>query len=411
MVRRRGFILPIVLVLVGMLALIMAGYMFFVRAEMAGVRAQRDVQQAGLTAESGLEEVLLLLRESPEDSTAWTDVPATFRHVLVWSDSFTREDDPLNSASTRADLLEEGATWTAWRYSVVAPDMTEDRAREVFRYGITPEAGKLNINTAEEAEIERLATPLLLDLGIENTGEVLAALFDWMDEDDDARQGGAESDDYYTLLKPGYYAKNGRLDTIEELLLVKGFSAAILYGEDVNRNGLLDLNEDDGDESFPYYDNGDGELNRGIAPFLTVWSREPGQVEGQEGQQMVEGKININTASARVLAALEGMSEEAASQIVAARAEMEGEALADASWVQTVIDPLSYEAIQDRITARALQFHVEILAYGDHTRLARRYEWVIEMRGELAQVLYHRDLTALGFAWPVNDDDFLVQGK
>ena len=31
---------------------------------------------------------------------------------------------------------------------------------------------------------------------------------------------------------------------------------------------------DDGPDSFPYYDNADGILNPGIAPFLTVWSRE-----------------------------------------------------------------------------------------------------------------------------------------
>jgi len=47
----------------------------------------------------------------------------------------------------------------------------------------------------------------------------------------------------------------------------------VLFGEDYNRNGLLDPNEDDGDESFPP-DNADGELYRGVEPFLTVWSRE-----------------------------------------------------------------------------------------------------------------------------------------
>ena len=41
-------------------------------------------------------------------------------------------------------------------------------------------------------------------------------------------------------LDPPYRAKNKPLDTVEELLMVKGFDGRILYGEDYNRNGYLD---------------------------------------------------------------------------------------------------------------------------------------------------------------------------
>ncbi|HID21409.1 MAG TPA: hypothetical protein EYP14_03300, partial [Planctomycetaceae bacterium] len=61
----------------------------------------------------------------------------------------------------------------------------------------------------------------------------------------------------------------------------------LLYGEDANRNGLLDPNEDDGDVSPPD-DNADGVLDRGWVAYLTAYSRESNRrADGSE-------KINLN---------------------------------------------------------------------------------------------------------------------
>ena len=401
---RRAIVLPVVLVLIGLLALVMAGFVFFMRSEMSGLSARRDTQQARLAAESGLQEVILALRTADNDPKQWFDVPDVFRHVLVYSEAFEREDDPVRQQSgSREQYLEENdLVPPAWRFSVVAPSY--DGQPDTMRYGITPEASKMNINGATEEELTALVEPILYDLGLENAPELVACMLDWLDEDDEERPNGAEST-YYNTLEPGYYAKNGPVDTLEELLLVKGFSAAVLYGEDVNRNGILDQNEDDGDESFPYYDNADGILDYGIAPFLTVWSSEP----GGEGEN-VAGKINVNTAPLRVLQAIGGMTPDGAEQIVAMRQEFDADALLEADWVQTsgALDSETYEAVKDRLTVQALQFHVEILGYADHVPIARRYEWVLEMRGPIAQVLYHRDLTRLGFAWPIDEDTFMA---
>ncbi len=454
MTGRPAFILPVVLVLVGLLAVTMAGFMFFVRSELAGIQAQRDAQQARLAAESGLEEVITVLRASPNDPTAWFDLPERFRHALVWAESYDRSEDPVRKMGSRKEILASSNPPAAWRYSVVAQNL--DGLPQTMRFGVTPEAGKLNLNAASESEITALLTPLLLELQVENASELIAGLLDWLDEDQTPRPGGGENE-YYNNLEPGYNAKNGPLDTLEEILLVKGWTAAMLYGEDTNRNGLLDANEDDGAGSFPYYDNADGILNHGIAPYVTVWSREPrvttqsgtegsrsgpqqpaGQEEGLEeggkterqqsmqpgpggpsGQptgskgrtQVVEGLVNINAAPLRVLMALDDMPEDVAQRIVALRSELDGETLTEPDWPVKAgaMDEATYQNLADRITTRALQFHVEIVGYGDHTKLARRYEWIIEMRGSLAQVLYHRDLTALGFAWPVDDDTVIIR--
>jgi DNA uptake protein ComE-like DNA-binding protein len=502
-------VLAVVLVLVGLVAVAVGSFIFFARAETSGTVAQRDVQQARLAAESGLEELIAVLRTEKHNSGAWFDVPARFRHALVWSDHFDRENDPVRKQGSRADLLKTSPIAPAWRYSIVAP--SDSGLPDTMRYGVTPESSRLNLNAATDAQIESLLLPLLTGLQIENAGELINALLDWRDADEDPRDGGAENE-YYNTLEPPYNCKNGRFDTLEELLLVKGFTPAVLWGEDTNRNGILDENEDDGEASFPAYDNGDGVLNPGVAPFLTVWSREPDTAldnqrriylgaggaatlaqaelqleedelsaatlqflgglspqqgrrlrspadlytvpdesepetpgeEGEEGgaasqpaglpdspvtldelptlmdrftthdpqstQQGIEGLININTAPAQVLALIPGITPEAVASIVATREQLDPEAMQTTAWplVSGAVGVRSFQAIAPYITTKAYQFRVEVLGYADHARLARRYEWVIEMRGPLAQILYHRDLTSLGFAWPIDNDDALV---
>jgi len=47
----------------------------------------------------------------------------------------------------------------------------------------------------------------------------------------------------------------------------------LLYGEDTNRNGILDWNEDDGDKAPPE-DNGNGRLDPGFFNYVTIHSYE-----------------------------------------------------------------------------------------------------------------------------------------
>jgi len=74
--------------------------------------------------------------------------------------------------------------------------------------------------------------------------------------------------EHYTLFfyqDRGYPVKNGPLDSVEELLLVKGWGPDILYGKEA---------DEEGDAIY------------GIADLLTVWG---------------DGKVNLNTASTDVL--------------------------------------------------------------------------------------------------------------
>jgi type II secretory pathway component PulK len=149
-------------------------------------------------------------------------------------------------------------------------------------YGLIDEASKLNLNTATVDMLSNLTRM---------TPQLAAAIIDWRDSDDTPTVNGAESD-IYSMRMPPYRAKNAKFETVEELRMVWGADLDILYGEDSNLNGTLDLNENDGDASPPS-DNRDSRLDPGILEYLTVYSRE--SVLRTDGSG--SNKVNVATAA------------------------------------------------------------------------------------------------------------------
>jgi hypothetical protein len=129
----------------------------------------------------------------------------------------------------------------------------------------------------------------------------------------------------------------------------------------------------------------------------------------EQAQQGLTGLININTAPRRVLLVVPGMTTEAADAILGGRSG-DPATLRTTAWplVSGAVDAATFKQIAPYITTKAYQFHVEIVGYGDHTALSRRFEWIIEMLGPLMQVRYQRELTALGPAWPLDQEQTQV---
>lgn len=125
---------------------------------------------------------------------------------------------------------------------------------------ITDESGKVNINNLisnagypdkkTRELVERLF--VLLDVG----SDLADTIQDWIDKDDVPLDRGAENSYYQGLSRP-YTCKNARLDSLEELLLVRGVTR---------------------------------EVYNKIGPFLTVHS---------------DPYVNVNTAEATVLQSLD----------------------------------------------------------------------------------------------------------
>ncbi|UCD56583.1 MAG: type II secretion system minor pseudopilin GspK [Candidatus Hydrogenedentota bacterium] len=149
---------------------------------------------------------------------------------------------------------------------------------------VSDEMGKLNLNRlvnrpSAESDLESVNTSMVENVRrlfelLELDPNLVDCIVDWIDENDQEEPFGAEAS-YYESLSPPIRCKDGPLDSVEELLLVKEFDAGILYGE----------------EDMP-----------GLAEFVTVC-----------GDQ--EGLVNINTAPEEVIAAVLN-SESLASMIM-----------------------------------------------------------------------------------------------
>ena len=143
---------------------------------------------------------------------------------------------------------------------------------------VTDEASKINLNqladtrTTVRDDARRVLKRLFFLLELDP--ELVSAIQDWVDSDDSQEdQAGAEAP-YYQRLDPPYQCKNSPMDTLSELLLVRGITP---------------------------------EIYETLRPFLTTVS-----VEGSNGN----GLININTAELQVLQSLdEDISEDFARRI------------------------------------------------------------------------------------------------
>lgn len=247
---RRGTVLVLVLVAIAILAL---GAYTFSEQMISEVEATSMFGRQAETrafAESGIELV-----------------------AAVVSGEETRDSDINNNAAQYQAVAMRTAESGRGRgfFSVVAP-MEGDLTGTLIRFGLMDESARININAIPGYGLDDTAARNVLMYLPGMTEDVADAILDWVDDDDTPRTYGAESE-YYESLDPPVYAKNGPLTALDELLQVAGVTPELLYGEDANRNGLLDANENDGETSLPY-DDADGVLNPGWAAFLTVQAKE-----------------------------------------------------------------------------------------------------------------------------------------
>jgi len=134
-------------------------------------------------------------------------------------------------------------------------------------------SGRLDLNrvVTPQGNIDPLfkdrAIRLFGQLGAADPEAMVDALVDWTDADDDVEAAGAENF-YYRSLSSPYNCKNGPLDSLEELNLIKGFSRDI-----VDR----------------------------LRSHVTAYG---------------SAKVNVNTASPEVLLALAGEMDEAAVDVI-----------------------------------------------------------------------------------------------
>ncbi len=161
-------------------------------------------------------------------------------------------------------------------FTVISSNLDDEANPEGFRYGLVDESSKLNLNVLpfwdESLGRQNPGISVRTDvLGAlpEMTDEIADAILDWLDSNDDSREFGAESS-YYRSQSPPYEAKNGPLDSLDELLLVRGVTPELLFGLDTNRNGILD----DSEAAADNVSSVDANMKLGWANYITLYSNE-----------------------------------------------------------------------------------------------------------------------------------------
>lgn len=250
---------------------------------------------------------------------------------------------------------------------------------------------KFNLSTITEANIGVFQRALeLIGVDAADLTKISDAFLDWIDLDEDKRINGAESD-FYLSMNPTrpYYSKNGRLDDISEMLMILGITPEMYWGS--GRTGL------------PV---GEEQLRRTGRPETAFTSGNP------EGESSTVGlvdlfttisgagiAVNVNTASADVLAVIPGMDLGLARAIVDTRS---GSDHVDGTEDDTPffnvgelinvpgMDPNVVNAVRQYFTTRSFLFQVIVEAkIGDYKRT---YIALVHRRNQ-------QDIPILYFQW------------
>jgi general secretion pathway protein K len=226
----KGFALILTLIVTALMVAALVEMIHQVYVDVSLSRGYRDGQQASLLAESGAIGGIKLIQLSlqGQDYTSLND---------VWAKPVKLDD-------------ETGA----------------------IEVSVVEESGRINLNSLVQSNgtFDTFIQAALKRLGkrLQIPEEAWSALADWQDSDDQTSSNGAETP-YYKTQKPPYAARNGKLATIAELSLIKGFTP---------------------------------ERVAALRPFVTIYD--------EQVVALAVSKVNINTASKEVLTALDDSIDE-----------------------------------------------------------------------------------------------------
>jgi general secretion pathway protein K len=262
--KRDGSALVVVLWVIALLAVLISGFAFDMHMESRIVSHLRKKVKAEYLARAGVERAKMLLVRSQE--------------VKGKQDPDALKAEPWYADAKR---LKQGQAILG---------LTDALGEGTVIVDITPEPALRNINSLKDEDWERIFK--VGGVPEDRWSELIDSVNDWRDADDQPNLDGAETDDYYAKLDPPYKARGRKgtaanLDTVDELMLVKGWSRAILHGG-------------------PLVDGDTNIVMRGIADLLTAMPE-------------VGTQVNVNAAKREVLLTLPGIDEVMADAIMGER--------------------------------------------------------------------------------------------
>ena len=326
----RGFALVIVMIVIVVLGILAGGFAYSMKVEMKLARNTSFEGDLEWIGRSGVEFARYILVQhmnvvsEPWDSLnqKWAGGPMGTNEVL---EAISLENNPLG----------------AGMFSIKIVDLER----------------KFNINLINDANSHLLKHALSLvgvDLG--DTSVITDSFLDWLDPNDSPHLSGAESSDYLSNPNPGYapyLAKNGPIDDLAELLLIRGITPEMYWGPSgKNRTGQLVASG-----ATTYYGRGGEQTSSvGLVDLFTPLSA---------------GLININTASTQVLQLIPGFDSGLAQSVVATRAGPDGtDGTEDDAPFRSVGElinvpgmvPQLLQQLQGTCNTRSLTFEVQVEA-------------------------------------------------
>ena len=259
----------------------------------------------------------------------------------------------------------------------------------VVAIDVIDESSKLNINTVTKEQLIWIP---------DMTEEIADSIIDWRDDDDEPSTSGAESG-YYLNLPFGYGARNGNFKTVRELLLVKGVTPGLFYGDMSLDENVTEYNEGwvNYFTCYSYALNNDAEGNA-QANANSANENQPAGESGDSqsnatatGGETGSSNVNVNTASEAVLIALAEGNEQVAYDIIAYRQSLEGgiESLDDLKEIVSITDDLADRLIGS-LTTRSSVYMINSTATANATGITRKLEAVVDRDKSPVEILYFR---------------------
>jgi general secretion pathway protein K len=241
---------------------------------------------------------------------------------------------------------------------------------------------KFNINVADEVILRQAL--ILVGVDAAATPAIVDSILDWRDPDSARHPMGAEADDYSSTPNfgyPPYFAKDGPIDDLTELLLVRGVTPAMFWGTSggsysTSLPRVLPASQSKFDE--PVY----------VVGLVDLFTPLSGRL------------LNINTASATALQVLPTIDENVAQAIIQARAGPDGvegneddmpfRSPQEVAYRVPGFDPAAAAQLSRYFTVRSLVFEVKVtVRIGENHR-----EFVALVRRNNP-----RDVQVMSFYW------------
>ena len=258
--------------------------------------------------------------------------------ALLHEDRSSGNVDTLHELWARSGVLSESAAILFDEGQVSVEIM--DLSGRIQINQLVDENGQYN-DTQKGLLLRFLGSPEF-GLDAEEAENVVDALKDWIDSDNEVTRFGAE-DSYYQALEKPYPCKNAPLEFLEELQFVRGITEELLYGSSEKP---------------------------GILPYLSPYG---------------DGRININTADPLVIRALsDQIDQDLVDAIIAYRVDEDND-LSDARWYKKVSGMSDVNIPEGLLTTSSTYF--EIISQGFKETMSKRIRGVVEREEETVKIL------------------------